>query len=790
MAAPHAFLDILAQRQVRDSYLAGRITLVLSPDLETVFWANGAGARFMGHRTVAESLEAQGGFDAASREQIDFAVHNGSAVPIEKTGHAQNFLANRITLEPWGEVVFLRSVAAAVSRNGLVDLTEGLSDETSEAALLDLSGQVMYADKSFNPALAHEPGLLPLLEEAFHDGGVKKRLLGGEKPYPVGVLRLNKEPPVFLVIAARQKQTGQAGQAETAQKRETDREAGNMGDEKAGQGERDRSNLSPQEQQAFFTIAQRLQQALKAETGPERHKNLKEQALDIPDMKEALPEEETDICAELAAAARIAAAGAQRAEEKPQIQAAKEPETEETAPAEQAENETAGKRDGRKETEAGADAREMAQNTAAAHMSAQAAQIRAMAEEIKTLHYQKDQLNFLLNTMSEAVLILDKAGIVRSGNAAAARIFGGKAEDLPGKTPAMLFAPAAAAALRHDMEQAETRAAGAFLNPGREAEGRRAQGGAVKLRLNFGCLEQGKSYFLLMRDMTRFHDIIAALLRKNNEEAQARLRQSRTLALISHEIRTPLNAVLGMAQFMANEQAGALNNPKYKEYLDNILHASGHIMSLVNDILQMSGDKADWLKMDKRVLSVFNVLNEVLALMIPQANAANIIIRSGVAADLPPVLGDARAVKQILLNLIGNAVHFTPPGGQIIISAHELHESAAGAETGAGSGAAARRILLRISDTGIGMSEEEIAQALRDPLESGRTGGADAGIAAFKRHGQGAGLGLPMTHTLAEANNIRFSLASEPGKGTIAALIFPVAEAADSERAAKDRQAG
>jgi len=800
MAVSHAFLDILANAPLRDAYLAGRVTLLLSADMETVLWANGAGARFMGFATVADSLSAPAGFDAAARERLDSAARNGAAIKLRRAEYGQNFLAGRIKLEPWGEVVFLRSVAAAVGRNGLVDLTDGLSDETSEAALLDLAGRIMYADKDFDSAIAREPGLRPLLAEAFHDGGVKKRLLGAEKPYPVGVLRLNKEPPVFLMIAARRQpvKTGPAGK--------TNEVIHIMRDDESGARETGNRHLSPQEQEAFAAIAQRLQQTLKSGNRQEQS-----EAAIAP-----VADRDAIFAGQSTAAPNAAEEQSRTAEEKLREPFDKTAES----PAEQKSTAKAEPDKGAGMPPAAAAAAIILPAAAAVSAAEQAIGKKEAvkiadtpaaimpgrnealeAANIADLHYQKDRLDFLLNVVSEAVLIIDKTGIVRSANAAAARLFSYQAGALPGKPAAILLAAPAAAALHQDIKQAERQKTGVFLNPGREAEGRTAQGGPVKLRLNFGCVEPGKSYFLLMRDMTRFHDIIAALLRKNNEEAQTALRQARYFALVSHEIRTPLNAILGLAQFMASSPAGPLSNSKYKEYLEDILRAGEHIMTLVNDMVQIAGNKTEWLKMDRQPVSVAAVLDEVLSLMIPQANAANIIMRSSLAADLPLVWADSRAVRQILFNLLGNAVHFTPAGGQIIISAHELPEPAAGvmpaapagykeARTEGSAAAPARRcLLLRISDTGIGMSAEQIAHSLRDPLdfvqadlnlnkaEEREDRAETAASAASRPQRQGAGLGLPMAYALAEANNIRFSLTSEQGKGTIAALLFPVAAA-------------
>jgi|GEM_PF-1999073 len=1209
MAAPRAFLDILANAQVRDAYLAGRITLILSPDLSILLWANGAGAHFMGFRTVAESLHAESGLSLPARQSIEAALGGKAAVSICGIEGARDFLASRATIAPLGDVVFLRSVAAAnagdKSRSLAVDLTEGLSDETSEAALLDLQGRLMFADKGFNPAILAEKSLPALLDEVYREGGVKKRLLGKSGIYPVGAVMLNKEPPIFLMIAAKpdgeaEEAIGLSGKfaldtailplrffwrtdergaltdispelaqgvgprhadiigksfAEIAQAWHMrggdvlaellqsgrpwagqtviwpiDGNEGNgaqavlsalpvyaadgqlkgfrgfgliqkqvsmvngMSDDMRGQDDGKGRDLDDKEREAFFAIAKRLSQTMPANPGGNQgqgahirqeqsfspsyegyvqdngrpysmgnnaynnyrdneqnysraapHQNHADDAAHSHGNRTVVApptgQTESEIFAELASSVQTA----MREENKLRAARDKLRITEQTALAEQkargeaemikrqigeaeaarqsreaevmrqslhaeemnrrraeAESERrireeaerqrrsmAGRRNAgaedaqmrhksapaaggadyqqfgsRQNPEAaaapaaqiiplplpqrnpraehsvrqaasafgapiqplqmpsfarpaeqmqGADARgeerfrqngqnqrqaapmpamrnaassdgvnismreqqplspqnqnaqsysrqnmqafqparaqmnspqnqpyqqsqaktgqgdaeqevshrqvfpphseegnktqlsqnsqseqppqnadsqepqqtarkpdpgtiEAANMTAAAHMSMQAKRIRELAAEAENLRYQRDRLDFLLNAISESVLVLDKAGMVLSSNEAAARLFGRGSENMRGKSLSILLTPAAAQEMQHEIDQAEAEKSGIFLKPGREIDGRTAQGELLKLRVNFGCLEQGKNYFLLMRDMTRFHDIIASLLRKNNDETESFRRQARYLGLISHEIRTPLSALLGMAQFMAEEKAGPLNNGKYSEYLGDMLRAGKHIMTLLNDIMNVSKEET-WLKMDIRPMSLYNVLNDVLSMMIPQANAANIIMRSGVAGDLPPVVADARAVRQMLLNLIGNAVHFTPQGGQIIISAHELHDNAAAAQISP----APRRILVRISDTGIGMTDAEIARSMRDPLQiDAGSGDAAQQDASMKSRMKGAGLGLPMVRALADANHVDFSLSSEQGRGTIATLVFPVAEAENS----------
>lgn len=883
MAEPHAFLDILANAQVRDAYLAGRMTLILSADLETVLWANGAGARFIGFGAVAEALQAVCGFSALTRRSLRSALGAGVSVSIPGIEGARDFLADEINLAPWGQAVFLRSTAAAKT-DGTVNLTEGLSDDDAEAALVDIEGRLMAAEKGFDAAILAAAELPPLLAEAYRDGEVKKRFIGAERPYPVGVLRLNEKPPVFLLIAAKKPAESSAAAAaktfrfnpqtlparfvwqsdaagvfteispelarcvgaacadiagksftDLAKQWKMDKDGAvrallqsghswagqalswpvegqaarvrvalsalplysadkkflgfrgfgvieQMTDETGdvmGEDKTESRNLSSEEQEAFSAIARELQNGAlpgaaaaapvlpplppAVRSGAEQMRGGQVPGFPpLPPLPSAPPPAQTDedVFAALGAEVRI------ELEKEAKLQA-------ERARALGAQAALAAQKQ----------AQELAQPAEAALPTQQAERIKALEAELSALRRQADKQNFLLNAISESVLAVDKSGQIILANEAAARLFGYRPSELSGKALSLLFSAASARDLYQDIERAELEKAGMFLRPGREAEGKNRAGEAKKLRLNFGCLQQGESYFLLMRDMTRFHDIIAALLRKNHEEAEEFRRQTRRLALISHEIRTPFAALLGMAQFMAAEKAGPLDNKKYKDYLGDMLRAGDHIMTLINDILQGGRKKAEWPKMDIRPLPLLPVLNETLALMIPQANAANIIIRSGVAADLPPVLADARAVKQILLNLLANSIRFTGEGGQIVISAHMLPSDKDNAQSGGDNSAAPerrpeQRIMLRISDTGIGMSEREIARSERDPLsaEFKEEGAAAAPEQEAGAKSAGAGLGLPMVRALAAANNIIFSLSSEQGKGTAASLAFAAAE--------------
>jgi signal transduction histidine kinase len=226
------------------------------------------------------------------------------------------------------------------------------------------------------------------------------------------------------------------------------------------------------------------------------------------------------------------------------------------------------------------------------------------------------------------------------------------------------------------------------------------------------------------------------------------------LAKISHEIRTPLNTIIGFSEIMAQEKFGPVGNERYRQYLLDIQSSGQHLLALVNDLLDLSRIEAGKLELDFKRVALNPLTQQCVAQVTPQANRERVIIRTSLPPRLPPVLADARSVRQIVLNLISNSIKLTGAGGQVIVSTTltDLGE-----------------VVLRVRDSGIGMSEKEIALALepfRQVAATVRTGAAGTGST-------GAGLGLPLAKALAEANRATFSIKSAPHAGTLIEVAFP-----------------
>jgi signal transduction histidine kinase len=234
--------------------------------------------------------------------------------------------------------------------------------------------------------------------------------------------------------------------------------------------------------------------------------------------------------------------------------------------------------------------------------------------------------------------------------------------------------------------------------------------------------------------------------------------KSDILARISHEIRTPLNSIIGFAEMMAQEKFGPVGNERYRQYLADIQSSGAHLLSLVNDLLDLSRIEADRLELDFTAVPLNPLTQQCVAILQPQANRERILIRTALSPRLPPVTADARSVHQIVLNLLANSTRLAGAGGHVIVST---------TRTDAGE------VVLRVRDSGAGLSEQEIALALA-PFRQVAT--------AVSRGADGTGLGLPLAKALAEANRATFRIKSEPNAGTLIEVSFPPDRVAAEER--------
>ena len=227
------------------------------------------------------------------------------------------------------------------------------------------------------------------------------------------------------------------------------------------------------------------------------------------------------------------------------------------------------------------------------------------------------------------------------------------------------------------------------------------------------------------------------------------------LANVSHELRTPLNAIIGFSEIMQMQMFGAIGHKQYAAYADDI-HLSGkHLLSIINDILDLSKIEAGRFQLHVEPVDIEETFEDCARLVRERAENAGLQVVRRIDPATPRLIADKRAVKQILINLLSNAIKFTPQGGQVTLSAQPA--------------AASGWVALSVADTGIGIPPEQIDNALS------AFGQVDN---PFTRSQEGTGLGLPIVKSLVELHSGQFQIESAVGKGTKITMVMPAQKAA------------
>lgn len=239
---------------------------------------------------------------------------------------------------------------------------------------------------------------------------------------------------------------------------------------------------------------------------------------------------------------------------------------------------------------------------------------------------------------------------------------------------------------------------------------------------------------------------------KNAAEAASRAK-SQFLANVSHELRTPLNAIIGFSSILMNQLFGPLGDVKYNEYAKDINDSGTHLLEIINDILDLSKAEAGKLSLDYEEIHVPKAIMKCVNIVNDRAYQGGVKLTYDAPRTLPPLFADRLRFIQILLNVLSNAIKFTPPGGTVhvsVVTELEGHDVAS--------------FVVIVSDTGIGMTEADVQQAFQS------FGQVDSGL---NRKYEGTGLGLPLTKKLIELHHGSITIKSEPGKGTEVHLSFP-----------------
>lgn len=235
----------------------------------------------------------------------------------------------------------------------------------------------------------------------------------------------------------------------------------------------------------------------------------------------------------------------------------------------------------------------------------------------------------------------------------------------------------------------------------------------------------------------------------NGEVEAANEAKSRFLAAVSHELRTPLNAILGFSDILAGEYFGRLENDRQREYVQLIRQSGGHLLSVVNTMLDMSKLETGRYELMMEPFAISEAVEACEAMLGLQAREKGVTLTSRVQRNIGEVVADQRALKQVLINLAGNAIKFTDAGGVVSIDA----------------GVEGARLVLSVSDTGIGIAPEKITM-LGQPFMQVQN--------EHNRRYEGTGLGLSLVKGLVALHGGTFAITSRPGEGTMVTIAVPL----------------
>jgi PAS domain S-box-containing protein len=379
-------------------------------------------------------------------------------------------------------------------------------------------------------------------------------------------------------------------------------------------------------------------------------------------------------------------------------------------------------------------------------MRAAAADVRRSNE---TLRVSEEKFRGLLESAPDAMVIVDERHRIALINAQAEDLFGHRREQLLGQSIEMLLP-------EQNREKYLARLAAFMINPwiapmGRmiDLHGVRKDGTEFPIEVSLGPLrtEAGILVSNGIRDITARRKIEARL-------AQASKAKSDFLAGLSHELRTPLNAIMVFSEMIRDADNGPLD-ASYREYGGDINESGRHLQNIINDILDISKIEGGRLELRDEIVSIGEIAEACRRIVAAMAEVAGVSLSIDVPGSLPLIRSDRIRFQQILLNLMSNAVKFTPKGGRVSLSASIAADGA----------------VITVEDTGIGMKAEDIPIAL-EPFRQ-----IDG---ALSRRFDGTGLGLPLAKALVELHGGRLEIQSAPAAGTMVRILLPLERMADA----------
>jgi len=364
----------------------------------------------------------------------------------------------------------------------------------------------------------------------------------------------------------------------------------------------------------------------------------------------------------------------------------------------------------------------------------------------KEMSLQAQYAQVVLDSIADGVYSTDMSRIIKTWSKGAERITGWTAQEAIGRSCADF--------LRHTDDSGEAlcevdcpliEAFRTGKSVAKEAWVHAKDGRAIPVSITVGPIFDEKGEVVgaveVFRDVSKERELIESI-------KQANALKDQFLANMSHELRTPLNSIIGFAELLREQVFGPLNDRQLR-YVENILRSGEHLLTLINDILDLSKIEAGAVEVEREPVNLKEVLEWSLTMQSERAKKHNISLDLEVDGDIGIIETDPTKLKQILLNLISNAVKFTPEGGKVTVRAKKRDEE----------------IEISVSDTGIGVPKDQLDRIFEPFVQLD---------SSLSRRYEGAGLGLALTRRLVELLGGRIWVESEVGKGSTFSFTLPL----------------
>ena len=363
----------------------------------------------------------------------------------------------------------------------------------------------------------------------------------------------------------------------------------------------------------------------------------------------------------------------------------------------------------------------------------------------------------IVNSATDAIITIDEFGVIESFNPASESIFGFTADEALGQNIKILVP--SSDRQKHDGYLARYRRTGVahIVGGSREVTALRMNGATFPAEITISEVFVGglRIFTGIIRDITqRQRDQDALVVAKEEAEIASRAK-SEFLANMSHELRTPLNAIIGFSEMLSRGYRGDLTE-KQSEYVRDIRESGAHLLDLINEILDLTKIEAGRINLFEEEVNLSGVIRAAMRIVKKRADAAELRLSASIVPDVPDVRADQRMVKQILLNLLSNALKFTPHGGEILVTACRGRDNC---------------VELAVKDTGIRIAADDVERVMQ-PFEQ-----VDSKLA---RRYEGSGLGLPLVRSMTELHGGTLRLDSRPGAGTTVTVRFPIDRVIDA----------